>query len=89
MAVLGHCHMGYVQRIQGGAGGYFGSCMTCGSDPFPNRQTPEEVEADLRMHAVEIHDLYGDRQVADNNARVNGPHGYRRGRFCPITPGIM
>ncbi len=43
-------HEGYVQTIQGGQGGYFGVCPTCGSGDFPDRRTEAEARADVDAH---------------------------------------
>jgi hypothetical protein len=43
-------HSTYVQTISGGAGGFFASCMRCGCDPFPNRETFDQAKADAQAH---------------------------------------
>lgn len=41
-------HMTYVQIIA--RGGFFASCMTCGSEPFRDRRTLAEAEMDAKTH---------------------------------------
>ena len=47
-------HTTYVQKIARcenfPAGGFFAVCGRCGADPFPNRATLEEAEADAERH---------------------------------------
>lgn len=46
-------HSTYVQVI--GGGGFFAVCRTCGSEPFGDRQTLAEAEADAQTHGLLEH----------------------------------
>lgn len=57
-------HSTYVQIR--GPGGFFASCASgCGCDPFPDRDTLEEAEADARAHG-ELHHLYPREHLVEH-----------------------
>lgn len=59
-------HTTYVQIIV--KGGFFASCFTCGSEPFPDRQTLAEAEADARAHGQLKH-LYSVMVLQEHDAK--------------------
>lgn len=63
-------HSTYVQVI--GPGGFFASCCTCGSDPFSDRRTLDEAEADARGHG-ELRHLYPREQLVAHEEQAAGP----------------
>jgi len=63
-------HSTYVQIIA--AGGFFASCTTCGSVPFPNRRTLTEAERDAAAHG-ELRHVYPREQLEGHEAEEGGP----------------
>lgn len=58
-------HSTYVQIVS--TGGFFASCTTCGSDPFPNRSTLGEAEQDASEHGNLRH-LYPREQLVKHES---------------------
>jgi hypothetical protein len=52
--VLPSQHLGYVQLIRGGEGGYFAVCPSCGSLKTPDRATHDEAHADVVAHVEDM-----------------------------------
>jgi hypothetical protein len=63
-------HSTYVQIR--GPGGFFASCQSCGSDPFPDRQTLAQAEADARAHGTLRH-LYPHERLLAHDRASRGP----------------
>lgn len=49
-----HPHDGYIQTVQVEPPRYFAVCCGCGSDMFPDRDTPEEAQADHHEHVEAV-----------------------------------